>query len=49
MTAVPALRRHIPARCRALDGGRGGPAVPVRRKASREHENRVSTLAPIGS
>ncbi|MFJ2868233.1 hypothetical protein [Kitasatospora sp. NPDC087314] len=36
------------ARCQPLDGGQGVPAVPAQRKARREYENRVSTLAPIG-
>ncbi|MFJ9646415.1 hypothetical protein [Streptomyces sp. NPDC101206] len=49
MTAVPGVHRQLLARCQALDGGQGVPAVPAPRKARREHENRVSTLAPIGS
>lgn len=48
VTAVPAVHRHLLARCRPLDGGQGVPAVPAQRKARREYENRVSTLAPIG-
>ncbi|MEV0261096.1 hypothetical protein AB0I49_07085 [Streptomyces sp. NPDC050617] len=32
---------------RLLDGGQGVPAVPAQRKARREYENRVRTLAPI--
>nr|WP_228083796.1 hypothetical protein [Streptomyces sp. MA3_2.13] len=42
----PAVRRQVLARCRPLDGGRGLPAAPARRKARREYENRVSALTP---
>ncbi|KAK1184501.1 hypothetical protein B7755_044300 [Streptomyces sp. NBS 14/10] len=48
MTAVPAVHRQLLDRCQPLDGGHGIPAVPAQRKARREYENRVSTLAPIG-
>ncbi|MDF3299416.1 hypothetical protein [Streptomyces tropicalis] len=48
MTAVPAVHRQLLARCHPLDGGQGIPAVPAKRKARREYENRVSTLTPIG-
>ncbi|GCD96188.1 recombinase family protein [Embleya hyalina] len=44
ISAVPAVHRRLLARCRPLDGGQGVPAVPARRKARREYENRVSTL-----
>ncbi|MEZ0070856.1 hypothetical protein [Planotetraspora sp. GP83] len=39
VTAVPAIH------CRLLDGSPGTSAVPAQRKARREYENRVSTLA----
>jgi hypothetical protein len=45
VSAVPAVHRGLLARCQLLDGGQG---VPAQRKARREYENRVSTLAPIG-
>ncbi|WP_237530474.1 hypothetical protein [Streptomyces sp. SID3212] len=48
MSAVPAVHRQLLARCQPLDGGHGAPVVPAQRKARREYENRVSTLAPIG-
>ncbi|MFE2182981.1 recombinase family protein [Streptomyces sp. NPDC059455] len=48
VTAVPAVHRQLLDRCQPLDGGQGVPAVPAQRKARREYENRVSTLAPIG-
>ncbi|MCZ2528237.1 MULTISPECIES: hypothetical protein [Streptomyces] len=38
---VPVLERGEP-----VDGSRGVPVVPVRRKARREYENRVGTLTP---
>ncbi|MEV4191995.1 hypothetical protein [Streptomyces toxytricini] len=46
MTAVPAVHRQLLVHCQSLDGGQGVPAVPAQRKARREYENRVSTLAP---
>jgi hypothetical protein len=48
VSAVPAVHLPLLARCRPLDGGHGIPAVPAQRKARREYENRVSTLAPTG-
>ncbi|RMB85426.1 resolvase [Streptomyces shenzhenensis] len=48
VTAVYAVHRQLLARCRPLDGAQGAPAVPAQRKARREYEHRVSTLAPIG-
>jgi hypothetical protein len=48
VTAVPAVHHRLLARCQPLDGGLGAPAVPAQRKARREYENRVSTLAPTG-
>ncbi|MFE3825371.1 resolvase [Streptomyces sp. NPDC059092] len=48
VTAIPAVHRQLLDRCQPLDGGRAVPAVPAQRKARREYENRVSTLAPIG-
>ncbi|MFF9105187.1 hypothetical protein ACF1AU_32065 [Streptomyces rubrogriseus] len=42
---VPAVHRRFPTRCQRLDGGQGVPAVPTQRKARREYENRVGTLA----
>ncbi|MFJ9713355.1 resolvase [Streptomyces sp. NPDC101234] len=45
VTAVPAVRRQLLDRCQVLDGV---GAIPAQRKARREYENRVSTLAPIG-
>ncbi|MFF3330248.1 hypothetical protein ACFYWX_11905 [Streptomyces sp. NPDC002888] len=39
VTAAPAIH------CRLLDGSPGTSAVPAQRKARREYENRVSTLA----
>ncbi|WP_326733274.1 hypothetical protein [Streptomyces phaeochromogenes] len=47
VTAIPAVHRQLLDRCQPLDGGQGVPAVPAQRKARREYENRVSTLAPI--
>jgi len=49
VTAIPAVHRQLLDRCQPLDGGQGVPAVPAQPKANREYENRVSTLAPIGS
>lgn len=46
VTAVPAVRHRLRARCQPLDGGHGVPAVPAQRKARREYENRVSPLMP---
>ncbi|MFD7409743.1 recombinase family protein [Streptomyces sp. NPDC059866] len=48
VTAVPVVHRQLLARCQPLDGAQGVPAVPAQRKARREYENRVSTLAPTG-
>ncbi|KOG07480.1 hypothetical protein ADK34_40285 [Streptomyces viridochromogenes] len=48
VSAVPAVHRQLLARCQPLDGSQGLPAVPAQRKARREYENRVSTLAPTG-
>ncbi|MGW0390615.1 recombinase family protein [Streptomyces sp. NPDC003042] len=48
VTAVPAMHRGLLARCQPLDGGEGAPAFPAQRKARREYENRVSTLASTG-
>jgi hypothetical protein len=45
VTAVPAVHRQFLARRQPLDGGHGLPAIPAQRKARREYENRVSTLA----
>ncbi|MEU1788373.1 recombinase family protein [Streptomyces sparsogenes] len=45
VSAVPAVHRQLLDRCQVLDGT---GAVPTQRKARREYENRVSTLAPIG-
>ncbi|WP_327394028.1 hypothetical protein [Streptomyces phaeochromogenes] len=47
MTAIPAVHRQLLDRCQPLDGDQGVLAVPAQRKARREYENRVSTLAPI--
>ncbi|MGW5627771.1 hypothetical protein ACWEU6_10200 [Streptosporangium sandarakinum] len=49
VSAVPAVHQGLLARCQPLDGDQGAPAVPAQRKARREYENRVSTLAPPGS
>ncbi|MDT0347750.1 recombinase family protein [Streptomyces litchfieldiae] len=48
VSTVPAVHRQLLTRCQPLDGGQGAPAVPAQRKARREYENRVSTLAPTG-
>ncbi|MFJ6722699.1 MULTISPECIES: hypothetical protein [unclassified Streptomyces] len=48
VTAVAAVHHRFLARCQPLDGGPGTPVVPAQRKARREYENRVSTLAPTG-
>lgn len=48
VTAVPAVHRQLLARCQPLDGAQGVPVIPAQRKARREYENRVGTLAPIG-
>jgi hypothetical protein len=49
VSAVPAVHRQLLNRCQPLDGAQGVPAVPAQRKARREYENRVSTLAPSGA
>ncbi|MFI7245188.1 resolvase [Streptomyces qinglanensis] len=46
VTDSPALHRRLLDRCQPLDGGHDLPAIPARRKARREYENRVSTLTP---
>ncbi|MFE0447831.1 hypothetical protein [Streptomyces fungicidicus] len=46
VSAVPAVHRQPLARCLALDGAQGIPAVPAQRKARREYENRASALTP---
>ncbi|MFJ5156468.1 resolvase [Streptomyces sp. NPDC088353] len=48
VSAVPSVHRRLLARCQPLDGSQGSPAVPAQRKARREYENRVSSLAPSG-
>ncbi|MEU9035370.1 hypothetical protein AB0D45_10805 [Streptomyces sp. NPDC048352] len=48
VTAVPAVHHRLLARCQPLDGREGAPALPAQRKARREYENRVNTLAPTG-
>jgi hypothetical protein len=48
ITAVPAVHCGLLARCQPLDGGQGIQAAPAQRKARREYESRVSTLAPTG-
>ncbi|WP_236259520.1 recombinase family protein [Streptomyces hygroscopicus] len=48
VSAVSAVHRGLLARCQPRDGGHGAPAVPAQRKARREYENRVSTLASAG-
>ncbi|MDI1453628.1 hypothetical protein NHG22_07335 [Streptomyces sp. ATE26] len=48
VTAVPAVHHRLLSRCQPLDGGPGAPVVPAQRKARREYENRVSTLASTG-
>ncbi|MFD4749161.1 hypothetical protein ACFWOS_27280 [Streptomyces rubiginosohelvolus] len=48
MTAVAAVHHQLLARCQPLDGGQGLPAGTAQRKARREYENRVSTLAQTG-
>ncbi|WP_413800495.1 hypothetical protein [Streptomyces iranensis] len=45
ITTVPAVHRQLLDRCQPLDGT---TAVPAQRKARREYENRVSTLATAG-
>ncbi|MGW9136196.1 recombinase family protein [Streptomyces sp. NPDC055681] len=45
VTAVPAIHRRLLELCQPLDGTPGTSAVPAQRKARREYENRVSTLA----
>jgi hypothetical protein len=49
VSTTQAIHRQILNRCRLLDGAQGVPAVPAQRKARREYENRVSTLAPSGA
>ncbi|GAB2746950.1 hypothetical protein [Kitasatospora kifunensis] len=46
VTASPAVHRGLLTHCQPLDGAQGLPVVPAQRKARREYENRVSTLAP---
>jgi hypothetical protein len=48
VTVVPAVHHRLLALCGPLDGAPAAPAVPAQRKARREYENRVSTLALIG-
>ncbi|MGV9589863.1 hypothetical protein [Streptomyces tendae] len=48
VSAAPTVHRGLLARCQPLDGAQGVTAVPAQRKARRRHQNRVSTLAPIG-
>ncbi|WP_434587355.1 hypothetical protein [Streptomyces sp. A5-4] len=48
VSAVTAVHRQLLARCQPLDGDHGVPAVPARRKARREYENRVSALTTPG-
>ncbi|MFF2438789.1 hypothetical protein ACFVU4_32305 [Streptomyces sp. NPDC058107] len=48
VSAVPVVHRQLLARCQPLDGVQGALTFPAQRKARREYENRVSTLAPIG-
>lgn len=48
VSAIPAVHRQLLARCQPLDSDQSIPAVPAQRKARREYEKRVSTLAPIG-
>lgn len=43
VTAVPAVHRQLLDRCQHLDGT---GSIPAQRKARREYENRVNTLAP---
>ncbi|URN11259.1 resolvase [Streptomyces radiopugnans] len=44
VSAVPAVRLGLLARCRPLDGAWGAPAVPAQRKARREYKDRVTGL-----
>ena len=46
VSAVCAVHRQLLACCQPLDGGQGIPAVTAQRKARREYQNRVGTLAP---
>ncbi|MFI6408531.1 hypothetical protein [Streptomyces sp. NPDC050548] len=45
ISTTPAVHRQLLAHCQPLDGAR---SVPAQRKARREYENRVSTLATAG-
>ncbi|WP_251982785.1 hypothetical protein [Streptomyces violaceusniger] len=49
VSTTQAIHRQPLNRCRPLDGAQGVPAVPAQRKARRDYENRVSTLAPSGA
>ncbi|WP_328506010.1 recombinase family protein [Streptomyces sp. NBC_00391] len=49
VTAVPAVHRELLARCQPLDGTPGTSVIPAQRKARREYENRVSSLAKTGA
>ncbi|CAL9352588.1 hypothetical protein SUDANB106_00498 [Streptomyces sp. enrichment culture] len=44
VSAVPAVRLGLLARCRPLDGAWGAPAAPAQRKARREYEDHVTGL-----
>ncbi|KND30927.1 recombinase family protein [Streptomyces acidiscabies] len=46
VSTTPAVHRQLLAHCQPLDGAQG---VPAQRKARREYENRVSTLATAGA
>ncbi|GGU13071.1 resolvase [Streptomyces lateritius] len=46
VTALPAVHRRLLDLCQPLDSTAGISAIPARRKARREYENRVSALAP---
>lgn len=48
VSAVTAVHRQLLSRCQPLDGGQGAMVVPAQRKARRENENRVNTLAIRG-
>ncbi|MFE4539361.1 resolvase [Streptomyces scopuliridis] len=45
VTAVPTIHRRLPDLCQPLDGTPGTSVIPAQRKAHREYENRINSLA----
>jgi hypothetical protein len=49
VSTAPAVHTQLLARCRPLNATPSTPAVPARRKARREYENRVNALTTIAA